>query len=1074
MVTYYSDSACTHEVTPVDSGVYYVKAVVAGTDNYTGAEATASFEILQVMLSGVEFTYEHGNVVWTAVTSDIGKTATETGVAAKALKDGTTVSYKVYKGTEIIGTYDGRSFDAAAATTYKVVAEADDDNYLNSVTFMAPSHEVSFAEGEHLGNPNGELTGMPNAQYIFDGQSAIAPDADPEVPSCTFIGWKLGDAAYAFTEAVGGDIVLVADWDAITYTVTLKYLPTSATEGTDMFTISGLYLNSTVSYAGLGVAPVKSSDNAGIYYTFADKWVDENSVEYAAENDGIANFTVQGDMTFVAVFDANYNAFRVFYYLANGVSTDANAYQQVGEAQIVTYGDTIEYRPLEESQVAWFKINGWYSNTDRTGALLATMPNHDISVYAGYVFDIGTGDVNADGRINANDITIYRQWIVGGYDVIAVQSGDEWATATGDEFDADNRYFLMSVADDNLDLSRDIRDVSITRMAIVRGYSWDIVTDSGVTGEAIVRSAPSYTINAIVSGLNTFGRARLYQTVTAATESIELEGTKNYFIDLGGYTLTVKSLSLITSGKDATITVMNGTIIAEDGITLAAPNGNVVIEDVTAYVDGNPINLQAANSSLHFIGNVKLYEAEIIDGEINEYAEAPAPAVIHVEEGTHVVVEAQAEVVLEKIIVTQNTFQVPTEPTAEATITLDNKTETEIVVQGNTLNEISDLAGLIAAAKAGGTYVVTSDIAYNGCLSFQADATIDLNGHTIRSANNIALGVSDGATLTINGEGNVIAQEACVMAFDGSEIVINGGTYTSYDNFVIGTNGTAGRGANKITVNGGVFNGGIQSAGYVACGIYVANSDTVIVNGGTFNVTNGCGILARSGNTTVNAGATFNVTGDGTTGKVGDSKVTVPTGAVLVYDLAANYPGGDPVLVNGTDYDVVAVVGSVDDINAVKGFAKEIVLGANITTNYDAPIYFTEDMILNLNGKTIASTNDVAIRAMNGAKLTINGNGNVNAQEGCVMAFSGSEIVINGGTYTCYDNFVIGTNGTVKPGNDMGHNTITVNGGTFNGGIQSAGYVACGIYVANSDTVVVNGGTPRDLQESIREVLKTL
>ena len=279
----------------------------------------------------------------------------------------------------------------------------------------------------------------------------------------------------------------------------------------------------------------------------------------------------------------------------------------------------------------------------------------------------------------------------------------------------------------------------------------------------------------------------------------------------------------------------------------------------------------------------------------------------------------------------------------------------------------------------------------------------------------------------------------------------------------MGTNGTVkpgnDMGHNTITINGGVFNGGIQSAGYVACGIYVANSDTVVVNGGTFNVTNGCGILARSGNTTVGADVVFNVTGDGTTGKVGDSQVTVPAGAVLVYDLAANYPGGDPVLVNGTDYDVVAVVGSVDDINAVKGFAKEIVLGANITTNYDAPIYFTDDMVLNLNGKTIASTNDVALRALNGAKLTINGNGNVNAQEGCVMAFSGSEIVINGGTYTCYDNFVVGTNGTVKPGNDMGHNTITVNGGTFNGGIQSAGYVACGIYVANSDTVVVNGGT---------------
>ncbi|HAE88390.1 MAG TPA: hypothetical protein DCG79_00795, partial [Clostridiales bacterium] len=113
--------------------------------------------------------------------------------------------------------------------------------------------------------------------------------------------------------------------------------------------------------------------------------------------------------------------------------------------------------------------------------------------------------------------------------------------------------------------------------------------------------------------------------------------------------------------------------------------------------------------------------------------------------------------------------------------------------------------------------------------------------------------------------------------------------------------------ANKITVNGGVFNGGIQSAGYVACGIYVANSDTVVVNGGTFNVTDGVGILARSGNTTVGADVVFNVTGDGHLGKVGDSKVTVPAGKVLVLDLAAGYPGGEPTLTNNGTYEVQIV-----------------------------------------------------------------------------------------------------------------------------------------------------------------------
>ena len=145
------------------------------------------------------------------------------------------------------------------------------------------------------------------------------------------------------------------------------------------------------------------------------------------------------------------------------------------------------------------------------------------------------------------------------------------------------------------------------------------------------------------------------------------------------------------------------------------------------------------------------------------------------------------------------------------------------------------------------------------------------------------------------------------MAFNGSTVIINGGTYTAYDNFVVGTNGTNGLGGNTIVINDGTFNGGIQSTGYVACGIYVANDDTVTVNGGTFYITNGAGILARSGETTVGEDVIFNVTGDGHLGKVGDSQITVPSGEVLVLDLKSAYPGGTPTLNNETEYDVYVI-----------------------------------------------------------------------------------------------------------------------------------------------------------------------
>ncbi|MGN0796777.1 MAG: hypothetical protein ACI4M5_01070, partial [Christensenellales bacterium] len=91
-----------------------------------------------------------------------------------------------------------------------------------------------------------------------------------------------------------------------------------------------------------------------------------------------------------------------------------------------------------------------------------------------------------------------------------------------------------------------------------------------------------------------------------------------------------------------------------------------------------------------------------------------------------------------------------------------------------------------------------------------------------------------------------------------------------------------------------------------AGGIYVANDDTVVVNGGTFNIVNGVGIVARSGNTTVNEGVVFNITSDGsiTAGQVGDAKIDITIPHELVLDLSANYPGGTPTIINNSGYEI--------------------------------------------------------------------------------------------------------------------------------------------------------------------------
>ena len=152
-----------------------------------------------------------------------------------------------------------------------------------------------------------------------------------------------------------------------------------------------------------------------------------------------------------------------------------------------------------------------------------------------------------------------------------------------------------------------------------------------------------------------------------------------------------------------------------------------------------------------------------------------------------------------------------------------------------------------------------------------------------------------GGFVTING-GNFTAREFCVGVMSQGELTINGGTFTSLNNAVIGTIGNKGLGKNKLTINGGTFNGSIVSNGYIACGIYLANNDTLNVNGGTFNITNGVGILVRSGKATIGKDVVIHATGTTTAGKIGDNGTQIPTGYELVIDYKANYPGGAPSL----------------------------------------------------------------------------------------------------------------------------------------------------------------------------------
>lgn len=156
--------------------------------------------------------------------------------------------------------------------------------------------------------------------------------------------------------------------------------------------------------------------------------------------------------------------------------------------------------------------------------------------------------------------------------------------------------------------------------------------------------------------------------------------------------------------------------------------------------------------------------------------------------------------------------------------------------------------------------------------------------------------------VTING-GELTGQEGAVDCrgkgsdnLCGAVITINGGKLTGVDNFAVATNGSAGMGGNTITINGGELEGNIQSAGYEAIGVYIANSDIFVMNGGTIKANGGTGLCMRAGDVTINNGSIIatNVDKNGNIvadGKVGDDPTIMVGCSAIIYHESANYPG---------------------------------------------------------------------------------------------------------------------------------------------------------------------------------------
>ena len=273
---------------------------------------------------------------------------------------------------------------------------------------------------------------------------------------------------------------------------------------------------------------------------------------------------------------------------------------------------------------------------------------------------------------------------------------------------------------------------------------------------------------------------------------------------------------------------------------------------------------------------------------------------------------------------------------AEVNVTLSDDVSLSTIItvpEGKKLN--LDLGGNSLSASGvavfadGGELVVSNGSvasSANDAIVVRNGGTVTIDGADVTSTRSNAISAKEG-TIVVN-SGTVTSQEAGLLGLKDSIIILNGGVVEGIDNGPIMGNGSAAGSANdgtncNIVMNGGTLIAHIQSAGYIACGVYVPNSGSFTMNGGEI-ISDGCGICMRGG--TVNIGANAKITANGASGikgKVGDSRVVVGPYAI-VYDANSKYPAVGTLELNIADgAQLVGTDGDIDVLLA-EGYSANI------------------------------------------------------------------------------------------------------------------------------------------------------
>lgn len=343
---------------------------------------------------------------------------------------------------------------------------------------------------------------------------------------------------------------------------------------------------------------------------------------------------------------------------------------------------------------------------------------------------------------------------------------------------------------------------------------------------------------------------------------------------------------------------------------------------------------------------------------------------------------------------------------------------------------------LIMTATFGGTYTQTEDLSLEGNgLDVKSDFIYNIeDGKTLTSgsASNYGIRVYSGTTTINGGNGNIMSEGGGIGVINGAEVIFNSG------NLEINTKSTSGRylfylegAGSTLTINDGNFDFN-KTQNQKRAYICAMAGTKAYVKGGTFGKAltrsgYSAGILTYDDGEVIITGGTF---GFDPTTWVADGYKAVKVGENWI--VVAN-----DVAVATTSEEVVTAFengGNIMLVSDIKlGGRLEIKEGANVK--------------LDMNGKTITlegTAADPAFYTYKGSTLTITGNGTVEINDPSVsLMFPGGDVVIENGTFV--RNVPAGT-----PANQVGaffvgakvspwgSQTVTINGGYFDGGYYNA------------------------------------